>query len=250
MLAGLFVLVIVIVTSVKPELGPAAETSMPMRDRILALGRASWIIGIIFITIGGIYGGVFSATEAAGIGAILSFIVALLRRTITWQSLSGVLMETLRSTATTFLILIGAFVFTPFVALSGIPDALLDLLMQISPNRFVTLTIILVFFVLLGTFLEGFAILVLALPLVQPVLEQLDFNMVWFGVLMVIVLEMGLISPPVGVNVFVVKSIAPSVPLNDIFKGIFPFWIAMGFALLILVLFPDIAMFLPNTMYG
>jgi TRAP-type C4-dicarboxylate transport system permease large subunit len=159
-------------------------------------------------------------------------------------------METLRSTATTFLILIGAFVFTPFVALSGIPDALLDLLMQISPNRFVTLTIILVFFVLLGTFLEGFAILVLALPLIQPVLEQLDFNMVWFGVLMVIVLEMGLISPPVGVNVFVVKSIAPSVPLNDIFKGIFPFWIAMGFALLILVLFPDIAMFLPNTMYG
>jgi len=250
LLTGLFVLVIVIVTSVKPELGPAAGTSMPMRDRILALGRASWIIGIIFITIGGIYGGVFSATEAAGIGAILSFIVALLRRTITWQSLSGVLMETLRSTATTFLILIGAFVFTPFVALSGIPDALLDLLMQISPNRFVTLTIILVFFVLLGTFLEGFAILVLALPLVQPVLEQLDFNMVWFGVLMVIVLEMGLISPPVGVNVFVVKSIAPSVPLNDIFKGIFPFWIAMGFALLILVLFPDIAMFLPNTMYG
>ena len=148
------------------------------------------------------------------------------------------------------LILIGAFVFTPFVALSGIPDALLDLLMQVSPNRFVTLAIILVFFVLLGTFLEGFAILVLALPLVQPVLEQLGFNMVWFGVLMVIVLEMGLISPPVGVNVFVVKSIAPNVPLNDIFKGIFPFWIAMGVALLILVLFPDIAMFLPNTMYG
>ena len=148
------------------------------------------------------------------------------------------------------LILIGAFVFTPFVALSGIPDALLDLLMQVSPNRFVTLAIILVFFVLLGTFLEGFAILVLALPLVQPVLEQLGFNMVWFGVLMVIVLEMGLISPPVGVNVFVVKSIAPNVPMNDIFKGIFPFWIAMGIALLILVLFPDIAMFLPNTMYG
>ena len=137
-----------------------------------------------------------------------------------------------------------------FVALSGIPDALLDLLMQVSPNRFVTLAIILVFFVLLGTFLEGFAILVLALPLVQPVLEQLGFNMVWFGVLMVIVLEMGLISPPVGVNVFVVKSIAPNVPMNDIFKGIFPFWIAMGVALLILVLFPDIAMFLPNTMYG
>ena len=250
MLAGLFVLVIVIVTSVKPELGPAAGTSMPMRDRILALGRASWIIGIIFITIGGIYGGVFSATEAAGIGAILSFIVALLRRTITWQSLSGVLMETLRSTATTFLILIGAFVFTPFVALSGIPGALLDLLTQISPNPFFILTIILVFFVLLGTFMEGFAILVLALPLVQPVLEQLGFNMVWFGVLMVIVLEMGLISPPVGVNVFVVKSIAENVRMNDIFKGIFPFWIAMGVALIILVLFPDIAMFLPNTMYG
>ncbi len=250
MLAGLFVLVIVVMTTLRPELAPVAGSGMPLSDRFRALGRASWIIGIIVITIGGIYAGVFSATEAAGIGALLAFLVAVMRRTITWHSLNEVLHQTLRSTATTFLILIGAFVFTPFVALSGIPSALLDLLTQLDANRYTVLAIVLVFFILLGTFLEGFAILVLALPLVQPVMEQLGFNMVWFGVLMVIVLEMGLISPPVGVNVFVVKSIADNVRMNDIFKGIFPFWLAMGVALIILILFPNIAMFLPNTMFG
>ena len=250
MLAGLFVLVIVLMTTWRPELAPVAGNPIPLQDRFRALGRASWIIGIIVITIGGIYAGVFSATEAAGIGALLAFLVAVIRRTVTWRSLNEVLLQTLRSTATTFLILIGAFVFTPFVALSGIPSALLDLLTQIDVNRYTVLAIVLVFFILLGTFLEGFAILVLALPLVQPVMEQLGFNMVWFGVLMVIVLEMGLISPPVGVNVFVVKSIADNVRMNDIFKGIFPFWLAMGLALFILILFPDIAMFLPNTMFG
>ncbi|MFQ5972006.1 MAG: TRAP transporter large permease [Alphaproteobacteria bacterium] len=250
LLAGLFVLVIVAMTTVRPELGPAGGAGMPLRERVRALGRASSIIGIILVTIGGIYTGVFSPTEAAGIGALLSFLVAVIRGAITWESFGQVLLQTLRATATTFLILIGAFVFTPFVALSGIPNALLDVLTQVDADRFVILAIVLLFFILLGTFLEGFAILVLSLPLVQPVMEQLNFNMVWFGVLMVIVLEMGLISPPVGVNVFVVKSIAENVRMNDIFKGIFPFWLAMGVALVILILFPDIAMFLPNTMFG
>ena len=158
--------------------------------------------------------------------------------------------HTLQSSATTFFILMGAFVFTPFVALSGIPDALLGALNQLDANRYVVLILILGFLIILGTFLEGFAILVLSLPLIQPILEERGFDMIWFGVLMVVVLEMGLISPPVGINVFVVKGIAIDVPMNDIFKGIVPFWLAMLVAIAILIAVPDISLLLPNTMFG
>ena len=109
---------------------------------------------------------------------------------------------------------------------------------------------ILLGFIVLGTFMEGFAILVLAVPLVQPLLESLGVDLIWFGVLMVIVLEMALISPPVGVNVFVVKGIAPTVSLNTIFRGIWPFWLAMFLAVLLILLIPDIALYLPNRMFG
>lgn len=250
MLSTLFILAIYILTSINPKLGPSSGRPAPLMQRILALRRASWIIGIILVTIGGIYSGVFSAIEAAGIGAFLSFLVALMRKTVTVDAMKDVLGHTLRSTATTFYILIGAFVFTPFVALSGIPNELLDALASLGANRWVILLLALAFLIFLGTFLEGFAILVLTLPLLQPVMESLDFNMVWFGVLMVIVLEMGLISPPVGINVFVVKGIAPDVPMNDIFRGIWPFWFAMLIAILILVALPDIALLLPNTMFN
>ena len=250
MLSTLFILAIYILTSINPKLGPASGKPAPLAQRIFALRRASWIIGIILVTIGGIYTGVFSAIEAAGIGTFLSFLVALMRKSVTFGAMKEVLGHTLRSTATTFYILIGAFVFTPFVALSGIPNELLDALAGIGANRYVILLLALAFLIFLGTFLEGFAILVLTLPLLQPVMESLDFNMVWFGVLMVIVLEMGLISPPVGINVFVVKGIAPDVPMNDIFRGIWPFWFAMLLAILILVLLPDIALLLPNTMFN
>lgn len=250
LLTGLFILTIWIVTRLKPELAPTTLDPPPMSERFAALGRAFWIISIISVTIGGIYMGVFSAVEAAGIGAFLSFLVALLRKAVTLETMKDVLQSTLRSTATTFFILMGAFIFTPFVALSGIPTALTDSLSGFAGSQLSVLLIILAFYVVLGTFLEGFAILVLTLPLVQPILESFGVDLVWFGVMMVIVLEMGLISPPVGINVFVVKGIAPDVELNDIFKGIWPFWFAMMAAIVILLLVPDIALFLPNTIFG
>lgn len=250
MLASLFIAAIYLMTLWKPELGPPAEIRMGYAARFKALAQAVPIMSVIAATVGGIYLGVYSATEAAGIGCLLTFGFAMIRRSLTWSNFTEAVLNTLRSTATTFLILVGAFVFTPFIALSGIPDALLELLTNLELGKFGLLAIVLVFLVLLGTFMEGFAILVLTLPLLEPVLRSFGIDMVWYGVLMVIVLEMGLISPPVGINVFVVKSIAEDVPMNDIFKGIIPFWLAMGLALFILVLFPNIALILPNTMFS
>ena len=126
----------------------------------------------------------------------------------------------------------------------------MDWLNSVDVAPYLVLVLCLAFFIILGTFLEGFAILILALPLVQPIMEGYGFDMIWFGVMMVIVLEMGLISPPVGINVFVVKGIAPDVPMNTIFRGIWPFWFAMLLAIVLLLCVPEIALFLPTSMFG
>ena len=250
MLSGLFILAIWLWVKINPQIAPTGAKAMKFGDRLRTLVRASWIIGIITITIGGIYGGVFDAVEAAAVGAFLSFLVCLIRAQTSWQGMKEAIAHTLSSTATTFYILMGAFVFTPFVALSGIPTALVDWLNNVDVAPYLVLVLCLAFFIILGTFLEGFAILILALPLVQPIMEGYGFDMVWFGVMMVIVLEMGLISPPVGINVFVVKGIAPDVPMNTIFRGIWPFWFAMLIAIVFLLCVPEIALFLPTSMFG
>lgn len=233
-----------------PHLAPSTAVPAPMRERIAATGRAGWFIGIVLLSIGGIYLGVFSAVEAAGIGTFLAFLVCLLRRTLGYGELKEALGNTLHSTATTFYILIGAFVFTPFMARSGLPIALTQAIVNTGAAPIVVLAVCLAALVVLGMFMDGFAILVLTLPILHPLIKGYGFDMVWFGVLMVIVLEMGLISPPVGINVFVVKSIAPNVNMNTIFRGVWPFWFAMLALIVVLLMFPGIALLLPQTMFG
>jgi tripartite ATP-independent transporter DctM subunit len=206
-------------------------------------------IFIVLVTIGGIYGGVMTPVEASGVGAFLTLVVALARRSLSRSGLRMVILHTLRTTALTFMILIGAHVFIPFMALSEIPGNLIGFLTGLDAGPMGILLIILATYVVLGTFLEGIAMLVLTLPVVFPVILELGYSPIWFGVIVVIVLEMGLISPPVGVNVFVVKGVAPEVPLEKIFNGIWPFWLAMLVCLLILVVFPEIALYLPNRMF-
>jgi TRAP-type C4-dicarboxylate transport system permease large subunit len=147
-----------------------------------------------------------------------------------------------------FLILIGALVFGPFLALSGLPEHIAQSLAGLNVPRVVILIMILAVYILLGTFLEGFSMLVLTLPIVFPIITALGYDPIWFGVVMVIVLEMGLIDPPVGINVFIVKGLVPDVPMSEIFAGIVPFWFAMMVCIAILIMFPEIATFIPNRM--
>jgi TRAP-type C4-dicarboxylate transport system permease large subunit len=160
------------------------------------------------------------------------------------------LLDTVKTTSFVFLILIGAFVFGPFLALSGLPEQLAQAIAGLPVPRMVILIILMAIYVLLGMFLEGFSILVLTMPIVIPIMTLLQFDLIWFGVLMVIVLEMGLISPPVGINVFVVKGLVPDVPMGKIFKGILPFWVAIGVCLALIIAFPQIALLIPNSMIG
>ena len=248
LLTCLFLIAIAIVTRLKPELGPVGPIST-MKEKWESLRRSITIVGIVIATIGGIYLGIFTPVEAAGVGAILTFLVALFRKSLDKEKITFVILQSLQTTATVFMILIGAHVFIPFMALTHLPADMVSFFINLDVGKTGILILIIAAYIFLGTFLEGIAMLVLTLPVVFEVVTQLEMSPIWFGIVVVIVVEMGLISPPVGVNVFVVKSVAQEVPMGTIFRGIWPFWFAMGICLIILVAFPGIATFLPDTMY-
>ena len=250
LLTLLFVLAVWIVVRRDPAKAPHASQPVPWGDRLGATARAAWIMGIVVVTIGGIYAGVFSAIEAAGVGALLTLVAACVRRALNRKTVPEVVRATLKASGTAFLVLFGAFVFKVFLGLTGVAFAASEWVAEQGFSGAQVVMLVLVMFIVLGTFLDGFAMLVLTVPLVQPILESLGVDMIWFGVMIVITLEMGLISPPVGLNIFVVKGVAPDVPVYRMFRGIVPFWIAMLAALILLALFPRVATLLPNAMYG
>lgn len=258
LLTLLFVATVALLTRLNPRLGPPGPRS-DLRTRARSLGQASAVIFIIVVTIGGIYAGFFTADEAAAVGAMLALVLALARRTLTRAKWTRVLLDSVKTTAMVFMILIGAHVFEPLLALSHIAHDLAEGMAASNLGPAAVLAVVVAVYLLLGMFLEGFAMLVLTIPIVVPMLEaagvqqflglaDADQLHLWFGVVVVILLEMGLISPPVGVNVFVVKGIAGEVPMREIFAGIWPFFAAMLLCIVLLCVFPQIALMLPDTM--
>lgn len=256
-LSGCFMLTIWFLTLLRPQIGPAGE-KFSFRDRLKFLVKGAAILAIIIISIGGIYAGVFTPVEAAAVGAVLAFLFALPRKEFTIAGFQDALLKTVSTTVMIYFIIIGASVFSPFLALTQIPAALATELAAQQLHPLVLLAIVLIAFIFLGTFLDGFAMMVLVLPIVLPIIEQsglgevLDISAgsdmkIWFGVVMVIILEMALISPPVGMNVFVVKSVA-EIPMNDIYRGILPFWLAMLLCLIIIIALPKLSLYLPAMM--
>lgn len=247
LLLSLFVLMVTAITWVKPEYGPAGPATN-FAEKARALAGAGPIVAIILLTIGGIYGGLFSPVEAAAVGAGAVILIGIATRTLSLLALWQAGRDAVVTTATVMLILIAAHMINPFLALSHIPSAVGDLLSALGLGVTGTLILILAIYLVLGCFLEGFAMLVLTLPIFFPIVLELGIDPIWFGVLTVLTLEMGLISPPVGINVFIVKSVAPRVPLGEIFRGVLPFWLMMIVTVAILIVFPQIVTFLPDTM--
>jgi tripartite ATP-independent transporter DctM subunit len=247
LLMGIFMTTVAVWMRFKPQYGPPGPR-VGWSERGWSLVRAGPMLVIVLVSIGGIYVGVFTPSEAAAVGAAMAFLYALARRSLGGGNMTSILVETINTTALVFLILIGALVFGPFLALSGLPATIAQTLAGLELPRVVILILILAVYILLGTFLEGFSMLVLTLPIVIPIMQALNYDLIWFGVIMVIVLEMGLIDPPVGINVFIVKGLVPDVPMSEIFAGIVPFWLAMMICIAILIAFPEIALIIPNTM--
>ncbi len=247
LLLSLFVLAVTVLCYIRPEFGPPGPKTS-LREKIAALSRAGPIVAIIVLTIGGIYGGLFSPVEAAAVGAGAVILIGLVTRTLAFGTLWEASKDSVVTTATVMLILIAAHLINPFLALSQIPSAVGEIVEAMNLSATSVLLLILLIYIVLGCFLEGFAMLVLTLPIFFPIILDLGIDPIWFGVLVVLSLEMGLISPPVGLNVFIVKSVAPHVSLGQIFSGVILFWVMMLVALLIIVAFPQIALFLPDTM--
>ncbi|MDE0209356.1 MAG: TRAP transporter large permease [Boseongicola sp.] len=258
-LSGCFMATIWVLTLMSPEIGPAGER-FGLADRIKYLIRGTAILMIIVISIGGIYGGVFTPIEAASVGAVLALLFSLPRREFTFRGFVDALLRTVSTTVMIYFIIIGASVFSPFLALTQIPAQLAETLIEMALHPLALLALVLAVFIFLGTFLDGFAMMVLVLPIVLPIIQasgiaellgiptQSDL-VIWFGVIMVIVLEMALISPPVGMNVFVVKSVSEA-SMKEIYRGIMPFWLAMLVCLIMITALPTLALYLPGTMRG
>ena len=257
MLSGCFMATIWALTLMRPEIGPAGER-FGLREKLTYLFRGTAILMIIVISIGGIYGGVFTPVEAASVGATLAFLFSLFRRDFTLAGFRDAVLKTVSTSVMIYFIIIGASVFSPFLALTQIPSALADGLVELALHPLVLLILVLAAFIFLGTFLDGFAMMVLVLPIVLPIIQQSGIAellgitsgsdlIIWFGVVMVIVLEMALISPPVGMNVLVVKSVS-NATMYEIYRGILPFWFAMLVCLVIITAFPTLSLYLPGTM--
>ena len=249
LLLAIFVITVSIICWFRPEAGPPG-LRRSLSEKLTALTGALPILLVIASTIGGIYGGLFSPVEAAGVGAAFVIIYGIVTRSLSLPAFWQAARASVVTTATVMLILIAAHMVNPFLALSHVPTYVGEALIALDIPVLGTLVLMLLVYLVLGCFLEGFAMLVLTLPIFFPVVLQMGIDPIWFGVLVVLTLEMGLISPPVGINVFIVKSVAPKVALADIFRGVLPFWLAMLMTLGILIAFPQISLLLPNTMFN
>ena len=242
---GLYFLAIFVYTRIFPHTGPAGER-VTWSER-LRIAIKSWGAVLLMLAIaGGIYGGVFTVTEAASLGAILAFIFALARRRMNFSVFWRALADTAATTAMIYTIIIGSSIFNYFIVLSHMPDALTQGIMGSGWPTFLIFIAILIVYIILGSVFDTIAAMVITLPFVLPIIVDMGYSPVWWGIINVVVIEIGLITPPIGINVFVLKGVAGDYPISTIYKGILPFLGADIVRLTILMLIPGICLWLPS----
>ncbi|HMM84778.1 TRAP transporter large permease [Azohydromonas sp.] len=245
--AALMMLAVAFITWRDPAAGPAGRRAS-WRERLEA-SRGVWGVALLaLLVLGGIYGGVFTATEGAGIGAFGAFVFAWLRRTLTWRVLFEVLVDSARTTAMLFTILIAAHMFANFVNMTSMPYDLKDWILELGLPPLAVVGAMMVIYVVLGSIMEELAMVLLTLPVFFPIVVGLGFDPVWFGVLIVLVVQIGLVSPPVGMNLFVLNSLLPEVSLAQIYRGVWMFVVALIVALFVVLEVDALALWLPGFM--
>ncbi|HEY7240943.1 MAG TPA: TRAP transporter large permease [Burkholderiales bacterium] len=230
-----------------PAAGPPGERT-PWPERWKALRGVAAITALFIFSIGGIFAGVFTATEGAGVGAFVSMAFALWRRSLTWRTLYLALVESARTTSMIFFVLIGALMFGEFVNITSMPNDLRDFVSRFAAHPVLVVAAIMTIYVILGTAMEELSMILLTLPVFFPIIAHLGLDPVWFGILIICVVEIGLISPPVGMNLFVLSALIPSLPTRTVFRGVMPFVVIDCVRLAILIAFPIISVWLPKVM--
>jgi tripartite ATP-independent transporter DctM subunit len=244
---ALYMGAVLVQTRLKPELAPA--TARPAAGHRLAALKRVWAVALLFVVvIGGIYWGWFSPTEAAAIGAFGALVLTAVTGQLTWRVLIEVAEETARTTGMIFLILVGAALFNYFIETSGLPRLLIGWMEGSGLGPFGVLLIVMLFYLLLGCFMDSLSMILLTVPFIFPVVAELGLDPVWFGILLVTVAEIGLITPPIGMNLFVIQGVAPGLRQSTIIRGILPFLAADAVRLALLIAIPALSLWLPGRL--
>jgi len=247
MLTVFLITTVFIKAKLNPDIAPRA-VGVGWKEKFTSLKGLAPILILFVISIGGLYAGVFTPTEAGGVGAFGAFIIGMFRKQFRWKGIVNSARDTVRTTCMIFAIVIGAMVFSYFLAITRLPIALADFVSTLPLPALGIMIIILLVYLVLGCFMDAFAMLIITIPIFFPAVLAMGFDPIWFGVILVMMIETAMITPPVGMNVYVISGVAPHIPLEDIFRGILMFMPAMIIAVLMLLFFPQIALLLPGTM--
>ncbi|HEY5622778.1 MAG TPA: TRAP transporter large permease [Gammaproteobacteria bacterium] len=245
--ALMFSLIIFVRCIVNPSLGPKGPAAS-WRERFAAVGRLGPVTGLFIVIIGGIYLGIFTPTEAAGVGCVGVLIAALLQRKLSLKSIGAALRGTTLISAMIFAIIVGGYMVARFLAVTGLTEALVEAILSAGLGRIGFLLMLVALYLVLGAMLDVLGMIVLTIPFVLPIVIELGIDPVWFGVFVVIMAELAMITPPIGANVFIMRRVAPDVPMESIFRGVFPFVIGELVILAMLIFFPGIALWLVERM--
>ncbi len=245
LLSGLFTLVILVMCIINPSLGSSAPKTA-FKEKLISLSGTIEMVLLFTLVIGGLLIGWFTPTEAAGIGAAGAIVIGAVKRSLSWKGFKKALLNTTRTSSMVLLIVASAMIFSRFLTVSGLPQALASWVGGLDASPYVVLICIMGIYMIGGCVMDPLSFLIITINIFFPMIVKAGFDPIWFGVIIVILLETGAITPPVGINVYVIKGIAQDIDLHTIFKGIFPFLGAMILGLIILVLFPDIVLILPN----
>jgi C4-dicarboxylate transporter DctM subunit len=244
---GMYVLTILVIVTLAPRMLPRGQ-ARPWRERLAAV-KDVWPSLVLFLfVIGGLYGGFFTPTEAGGVGASGAFLLGILRRKLDRAGIRQALLQATRTAAAVFTVLIGALLFGYFLTLTQTPQKLTEFLVGLGVGRYGVLALIMLMYLVLGCLMDAMAMIILTVPILFPLIVHLGFDPIWFGVIVVMAVELGLITPPVGMNVFVIKSVVDELSFSTIFKGVSPFVVTDILRLVILIAFPAIALWLPGRM--
>jgi C4-dicarboxylate transporter, DctM subunit len=248
-LTGLYIAVALAVVHIRPDYAPDSENHS-LRERIAALREPWQFVALFIVTIGGIYAGVFSPTEAASIGAFGAILLGMLGRRMTMRDLLRAIESSVVVSGLLFVIIMGANLFSSFMVQTHLPELLLEGARAFDLSGLTVIVLIILGYIVLGCFLEGIGMVLITVPVFQPIVTKFGYDPIWFAIIVVVMVEVGLIHPPVGMNLFVIQAQAPDVKITSIYRGIIPFLIAPLILIVLLFLFPGLALWLPKALYG
>ena len=243
-----FVITILVIIKINPKLAPVGQ-SYTMKEKLISLKGIVLTLLLFAIVIGGMFAGFFSSTEAAAVGAFVAFVIMFVKRNASWKNIKSAILNTLKTTAMSLMIILGAYMLGVFLAVTQMPMRMADVINSINLPSAAIMGIIILIYAFLGCIMDAIAICLLTVPIMLPVINGLGYDVIWFGVMMAMVMNLGAITPPVGAGAFITSG-AMKVPLQTVFKGLWPYVLAFAVCFIVVVFWPDLSTYLPKLMYG